>query len=139
VNPANAWRLGLREFVGELLHELDPRAELVALVDAQSDNFGLQVNTPDDVGKMFLVSKRLVEDAPVDPIALKALCLYLRSEVLHQQTRRTVNEARERRSTLRGPPGQCEVCGDSFRSYERVVVRRARIVHVRCLHREPPA
>jgi hypothetical protein len=136
VPPDDAWRLSLREFVSQLLDDLDPRAELVAFIDALPDNFGLQVETPDDVGKILLVSKRLVQDARVNPAALRSLRLFLQTEVLHQHVRRTVDDARERRRMLRGLTGLCDVCERPFRIYERMVVRRARIIHARCDPRE---
>ena len=128
----------LQVLVRELLHDLQPDADLVEFLDSPPEHYTVRIALPGQLGKTLILSRRLLEAARVNPVALRSVRLLLRTEVSQQQTSRAVEHARETRASgpaTRPAIGTCDICETPIRVHDRVVVRRARVAHARCLPR----
>ena len=131
ISPDNPAPIGLWEFVTRLLRELDPCAELVALDDGPLGHYTVRAEISGEIGKPLILSKTLLEAAPLKPAALGTVLFLFQTELLRQETRRLVDRTREAQ-WKRTARGVCAICGKPFRVYERVVIRWAKTMHARC-------
>jgi len=128
----------LQVLVRELLHDLQPDADLVEFLDSPPEHYTVRIALPGQLGKTLILSRRLLEAARVNPVALRSVRLLLRTELSQQQTSRALERAREARASravIEGPIGICDICEKPIRIHDRVVVRQARVAHARCLPR----
>ena len=122
----------------ELLRDLQPDAQLAQFLDVPPDHYTVRISIPGGLGKTLILSRRLLEAALVNPVALRSVRLLLRTELAQQQTSRVMEQARETRASrpiAQAAIGMCDVCQTPIKVHDRVVVRRARVAHARCLPR----
>jgi hypothetical protein len=120
-------------FVASMLREIQPSAHLLEFAEGPPDHYTVRIEVPGEVGKTLILTRRLVEDATVRPAALRSLRLLLRSEVLQQRARRLLSDSSAIcAQTDTTVIGTCGVCGEPVTMAERILVRRANMLHARC-------
>lgn len=125
--------------MASLLREIQPTARLAEFAEFPPGHYTLRVEVPGEIGKTLILARRLIEDATTRPPALRSLRFVLRSEVLRQHSHRAVSGARAVRAEVdRTVIGTCPMCGHPATPGERVVVRRAQVIHARCWRPDTP-
>jgi hypothetical protein len=120
-------------FVASLLREIQPSARLLEFIDGPPEHYTVRVQLAGEMGKMLILARRLVEDATCRPAALRSLRLLLRGEVAQQRAGRAVDNASATRAEVDTTViGTCGACAEPVTLAERILVRRARILHARC-------
>jgi len=88
-------RLDPRSVLAAILRELHSEAALADFADAIDDLYAFQVRLGEDIGKVVIARRALVDLAPTDPQARRALTRILRSQLLLIQSARVAGSARE--------------------------------------------
>jgi hypothetical protein len=123
-----------RALLSELIHEICPPAHLVALVAAPPEHYTMRVDVRPAGGKTMILASRLVDDAMSRPAALQALRAALRTDLIGPE-RGTAVANSPRYRAYAAARGLCAVCQEPIRIQDRVMVRRARIMHAACAPR----
>jgi hypothetical protein len=116
-------------FLEQLLRQVAPLAQLVALVDAPGGHYTLRIRVPGQPPRQVIVNREMVEHAETNPAALRALRATLTTQL---GLAGPANVIRGYRGTRIPPDTPCTVCGLPIREGERPAVKHARIMHARC-------
>ena len=126
------------DFVTALLQRVSPEARLTEMFVGPPDHYTIRVDLPGTIGKMLIVSRTVVDRAPVNAAALRSLELVLRSAVLRERSHRAIDEGHTGAS-LAPPPAEmqtlaqaCDRCGRPISLRDPVVLRQGQLFHRRC-------
>jgi hypothetical protein len=123
-------RHSFHPFLEELLRKMAPTATLRAVLDAPPDHYTLEIRVPGRPSLSLIVNRGMLESAETNPAALRALRGMLTAQL---GLAGPANVMRGYRGTRIPPDTPCTVCGLPIREGERPAVKRARIMHARCV------
>lgn len=123
-------RYSFQPFLEQLLGKMAPTARLQTVLGAPPDHYTLGIRVPGRPPLSLIVNRAMLENAETNPAALRALRGMLTVQL---GLAGPANVMRGYRGTRIPPDTPCTVCGLPIREGERPAVKRARIMHARCV------
>lgn len=127
----------LRDFLAELIDDIDPSARLVEFCEVPDGRYALRVDIPREQGKRLFLFRGLIDQALTNPGARTLVRSLLRAEVLHLGAQRSISDTRRvrfERTSL-----TCALCSAPIVGRAGVVFHFGVMAHRGCVGRTPEA
>ena len=127
----------LRDFLAELIDDIDPAARLVEFCEVPDGRYALRVDIPREQGKRLFLFRGMIDQALTNPVARTLVRGLLRAEVLHLGAQRGISDTRRvrfERTSL-----TCALCSAPIVGSAGVVFHFGVMAHRWCVGPMPDA